>query len=187
MKGKHWGVASGLKIMAFRPLKNKLLSFVYGSQILYFPRLSVIEVIATCGISDNWEPQIMATIVTWQWRVTLDTVQWTVPLRRKVLLAPTGALVEMMVYYTSTYISAAATFSDFHSVHWCNWCYKCHSKSLKQYQCNWCHKMLIECWMFKCSNYPFQCSNYPFQCFNVPVFQCSNVLMFHWSIGQLVH
>ena len=30
-----------------------------------------------------------------------------------ILLAPTGALVVMMVYY----ISEAATFSDFHSVH----------------------------------------------------------------------
>ena len=41
------------------------------------------------------------------------------------LLAPTGALVVMMVYYTYIY---QPTFSDFHSVHWCNWCYKCHSK-----------------------------------------------------------
>ena len=40
-----------------------------------------------------------------------------------LLLAPTGALVVMMVYYIS-----APTFSDFYSVHWCNWCYKCHSK-----------------------------------------------------------
>ena len=51
----------------------------------------------------------------------------------KCLLAPTGALVLMMVRD----ISVAPAFSDFHSVHWCNWCYKCHSKSLKQYQCNW--------------------------------------------------
>ena len=53
-----------------------------------------------------------------------------------ILLAPTGALIVMMVYYIS---AAAPTFSDFHSVPWCNWCYKCHSKSLKKYQCNWCH------------------------------------------------
>ena len=65
------------------------------------------------------------------------------------LLAPTGALIVIMVYYNIIYnifyisAAAAATFSDFLSVHWCNWCYKCHSKSLKQYQCNWCHKMLI--------------------------------------------
>ena len=32
-----------------------------------------------------------------------------------ILLAPTGDLIVMMVYYM--YISAAATFSDFHSVH----------------------------------------------------------------------
>ena len=54
------------------------------------------------------------------------------------LLAPTGALVLMMVYYIYIYISKA-TFPDFHSVPWCNWCYKCHSKLLKQYHCNWCH------------------------------------------------
>ena len=41
------------------------------------------------------------------------------------LLAPTGALIVMMVYYI--YIQEA-TFSDFHSVYWCNWCYKWHSK-----------------------------------------------------------
>ena len=59
------------------------------------------------------------------------------------LLAPTGALVVMMVYYIYIYIylSAAPAFSDFHSVPWCNWCYECHSKSLKQYQCNRCHKI----------------------------------------------
>ena len=67
------------------------------------------------------------------------------------LLASTGALIAMMVYYISAAAAAAAaTFSDFQSVHWCNWCYKCHSKSLKQYQCNWCHKMLINTdWMSK--------------------------------------
>jgi len=59
------------------------------------------------------------------------------------VLAPTGALIVMLVYYI--YIRAA-TFSDFHSVHWCNWWHKCHSKSLKQYQCNWCHKMLGISW-----------------------------------------
>ena len=46
-----------------------------------------------------------------------------------------------------SYIRAAATFSDFHSVHWCNWCYSCHSKLLKQYQCNWCDKMLVGQWV----------------------------------------
>ena len=32
------------------------------------------------------------------------------------LLAPTGALVVMMVYYIYIYLSAAPAFSDFHSV-----------------------------------------------------------------------
>ena len=97
------------------------------------------------------------------------------------LLAPTGALKVMVVYY----ISAAVSFSDFQSVHWRNWCYKCHSKSLKQYQCNWCHKMQIDAdWM---SNVPM------FKCSNVPMIQCSNVFFFSWgrksllSIGPLVH
>ena len=81
------------------------------------------------------------------------------------LLAPTGALIVMMVYL----ISIHTQFIDA-----INWCYKCHSKSLKQYQCNWCHKMKIDAdWM---SNvHMFQCSNVPMiQCSNVPIFlfQC---------------
>ena len=74
---------------------------------------------------------------------------------RSLLLAPTGALIVMMVYYT------AYNLLNFHSAHWCNWC---NSKWLKQHECNWRHKMLIECQMFQFSN--------------VPVFQCSNVPMF---------
>ena len=121
-------------------------------------------------------------------------------------LAPTGALVVMMVYYTyiHTYIYQPI-FSAFYSVPWCNWCYKCHSnlesKSLKQYQCNWYHKMEIDAdWMlnvpmFQCSNVPmFQWSNVQiFKCSIVPMIQCSNVFFFSkgfksfLSIGPLVH
>ena len=35
-----------------------------------------------------------------------------------ILLAPTGALILMMVRDIS--VAAAPAFSDFHSVHWCN-------------------------------------------------------------------
>ena len=91
------------------------------------------------------------------------------------VLAPTGALIVIMVYYISM---AAPTFSDFHSVSWCNWCYKCHSKSLKQYQCNWCHKMLIECRRFKCFNVPM------FPCSNVQTLKFPNLQMFKWSNVQ---
>ena len=56
----------------------------------------------------------------------------------RLLLAPTGALILMMVRDIS--VAAAPAFSDFHSVHWCNWCYKSHSRLLQQYQCNWWHK-----------------------------------------------
>ena len=38
--------------------------------------------------------------------------------RTSYLLAATGALIVMMCYYE--HISAAATFSDFHSAHQCN-------------------------------------------------------------------
>ena len=38
-----------------------------------------------------------------------------IPTKRKDLLAPTGALIVMMVWYISK--AAAATFSDFQSVH----------------------------------------------------------------------
>ena len=100
------------------------------------------------------------------------------------LLAPTGALIVMMVNNIYIRSSSKATFSDFHSVQWCNWCYKCHSKSLKQYQCNWCHMMQIDAdWM---SNVPmFQCSNDPmFKCFNIPMIHC--VFLFIWSQDFLV-
>ena len=39
------------------------------------------------------------------------------PIPGKISLAPTGALVVMMVYYIYISPAAAATFSDFHSVH----------------------------------------------------------------------
>ena len=86
-----------------------------------------------------------------------------------LFLAPTGALIVMMCYYTMY------NFFNFHSVHWCNWCYKCHSKSLKQYQCNWCHNVQIGAdWM----SY-FQCSNDPiFKSSIVQMFQCTNVFFF---------
>ena len=50
-----------------------------------------------------------------------------------VLLAPTGALVLMMVYYIS---EAANPLFQIWSIYAFLYCYKCHSKSLKQYQCN---------------------------------------------------
>ena len=50
------------------------------------------------------------------------------------LLAPTGALVLMMVYYISA--AAAAQLFQILSIYAFLYCYKCHSKSLKQYQCN---------------------------------------------------
>ena len=48
-----------------------------------------------------------------------------------MFLAPTGALVLMMVYY----ISIRPLFQIL-SIYAFLYCYKCHSKSLKQYQCN---------------------------------------------------
>ena len=48
------------------------------------------------------------------------------------LLAPTGALVLMMVYC----ISAQRQLFQILSIYAFLYCYKCHSKSLKQYQCN---------------------------------------------------
>ena len=50
-----------------------------------------------------------------------------------MLLAPTGALVLMMVYYIS---EAANPLFQIWSIYAFLYCYKCHSKSLKQYQCN---------------------------------------------------
>ena len=51
------------------------------------------------------------------------------------LLAPTGALVLMMVYYIYIYISIRPLLQIL-SIYAFLYCYKCHSKSLKQYQCN---------------------------------------------------
>ena len=56
------------------------------------------------------------------------------------LLAPTGALVLMMVYYTSIYISIRPLFQIL-NIYAFIYCYKCHSKLLKQYQCNRCHRI----------------------------------------------
>ena len=85
----------------------------------------------------------------------------------KSLLAPTGALIVMMVYY----ISAAPTFSDFHSVPWCNWCYKCHSIS----RLNSSNEIYVtRCWL-------------NVECLNIPMFRCSIGLLVYWFIGLLVH
>ena len=105
------------------------------------------------------------------------------------LLAPTGALYVMMVCF----ISAAAIFSDFHSVHWCNWCYKYHFRSLKQYQCDWYHKMLINAdWMLnvqmsKYSNVQvFKWPNVQMvKCSNVQIFKSSNIQIFNYSNVQI--
>ena len=50
------------------------------------------------------------------------------------LLAPSGALIVMMVYYISA--AAAAQLFQILSIYAFLYCYKCHSKSLEQYQCN---------------------------------------------------
>ena len=54
-------------------------------------------------------------------------------LNPKRLLAPTGALVLMMVYYIYIYIHPLFQILSIYAF---LYCYKCHSKSLKQYQCN---------------------------------------------------
>ena len=92
------------------------------------------------------------------------------------LLAPTGALIVIMVYYISA--AAAATFSDFHSVHQCNWYYICHSKSLKQYQCNWCHKSHKRMLNVACPLVHWSIG---------PLVHWSMGPLVHWSIGLLVH
>ena len=56
----------------------------------------------------------------------------------EILLAPTGALVLMMVYDIYIYIHPLFQILSIYAF---LYCYKCHSKSLKQYQCNWCHRI----------------------------------------------
>ena len=47
-----------------------------------------------------------------------EKIYWEMGILLSLLLAPTGALIVMMVYYISA-AATAATFPDFHSVHWC--------------------------------------------------------------------
>ena len=66
-----------------------------------------------------------------------EVIDITIVVSYVSLLAPTGALVVMMVYY----ISAQRQLFQILSIQAFLYCYKCHSKSLKQYQCNWCHRI----------------------------------------------
>ena len=90
-----------------------------------------------------------------------------------VLLAPTGTLIVMMVYYI--YIDIRTTFWNFTqsigaidvtsvTLSYFN--------SINAFDVKRCKLMLIECQMFQWSNDPM------FKCSNVPMFQCSNDPMF---------
>ena len=81
-------------------LKDDIFSFFFKSQLT-----------ALVSVFPHWQQQ----------KQKRSTFIWLYLNISEELLAPTGALIAMMVYYISA-AAAAATFSDFHSVHQCNWC-----------------------------------------------------------------
>ena len=115
----------------------RLVQSLQFSSIDTFATLDNLDPLVNFDTSDNFDNldnflllimlTLLMTILKLSSSLKLERIILTVAIvkypfpKSKSLLAPTGALILMMVRDISV---AAPAFSDFHSVHWC---YKCHS------------------------------------------------------------